>query len=154
MLIYSMIRRGWTSKEWRDRVAATGLVVQEVLGAWGCDRAGEERLLARPDEAIRKHAIDYALATVNIAVANGAQYMELGTVQSVVPQLPFLVEPIPALRKVFRQPIAEGYECIDAKGLTIVLELLNCYNGLPGVLTTRCEGINYRDELRFDNLGI
>ena len=141
-------------KEWRDRVAAAGLVVPEILGAWGYYHAGEERLLASPDEAIRKHAVDYALATVDLAVDVGAQYMELCAAQPAVPQLPFPLEPIPALRKAFRQSIAEICERAGEKGLTILLEPLNCYEGLPGVLTTLYEAMSYCDELGFDNLGI
>ena len=71
-----------------------------------------------------------------------------------MPQLPFPVEPIPALRKAFRQSIAEICEHAGAKGLTILLEPLNCYEGLPGVLTTLYEAMHYCDELGFDNLGI
>ncbi len=140
--------------EWRDRVAAAGLVVPEILGAWGYYHAGEERLLASPDETVRKRAVDYALATVDLAVDIGAQYMELCAAQPAVPQLPFPVEPIPALRKAFRQSIAEICAHAGEKGLTILLEPLNCYEGLPGVLTTLYEAINYCDELGFDNLGI
>ncbi len=140
--------------EWRRRVEDAGLVVPEVLAAWGYYHAGEERNLASSDPEKRAHAVQYAKDTVNLAADAGASFTELCAAQPAVPQLPFPLEPVETLRNNFRQSIREICEHAASRDITILLEPLNTYEGLPGVLTTIYEAVNYVDELGLANLGV
>ena len=141
-------------QKWRQMVAEYGLDAPEVLAAWGYYHAGEERNLASPDEGVRRRAVQYALDTVDLTAAVGARFMELCAAQPAVPELPFPRQPITLLRQHFRESIREICARAKERGITILLEPLNCYEGIPGVLTTLYEAINYVDELGLDNLGI
>jgi len=141
-------------KEWRKMAAEAGLEVPEVLGAWGYYHAGEERNLASVDVAIRARSVQYAKDTVDLAAEIGATFMNLCAAQPAVPQLPFPIEPISDLRKNFKESIVDICNHATQYGITIVLEPLNCYEGLPGVLTTLHEAVNYVKELKLDNLGV
>ena len=142
------------AREWRARVEGAGLAVPEVLAAWGYYHAGEERNLASTDPAKRAHAVQYAKDTVDLAADLGASFTELCAAQPAVPQLPFPVEPVAALRDNFRQSIREVCAHAAPRGITILLEPLNTYEGLPEVLTTLYQAVNYIDELGMDNLGV
>ena len=141
-------------RAWRRRVEEAGLVVPEVLAAWGYYHAGEERNLASSDPDIRGRAVEYARDTVDLAADAGASFTELCAAQPAVPQLPFPLEPVEQLRDNFRQSIREVCEHAAGRGITILLEPLNTYEGLPGVLTTIYEAVNYVDELGLENLGV
>ena len=140
--------------EWRKRVEAVGLHVPEVLAAWGYYHAGEERNLASTNGEDRQRAVQYAKDTADLAVDAGARYIGLCAAQPAVPQLPWPVEPIDVLRDNFRESIREICDHTAGRGITILLEPLNTYEAIPGVLTTLYEAINYVDELGLDNLGI
>ena len=142
------------AREWRARVEGAGLAVPEVLAAWGYYHAGEERNLASTDPAKRAHAVQYAKDTVDLAADLGASFTELCAAQPAVPQLPFPAEPVAALRDNFRQSIREVCAHAAPRGITILLEPLNTYEGLPEVLTTLYQAVNYIDELGMDNLGV
>ena len=139
---------------WRKMVTDVGLDVPELLGAWGYYHAGEERNLASPDQAKRGAAVTYAKETVDLAAEIGARFVELCAAQPAVPQLPFPVEPIATLRGHFSDSIREICEHAAPRGITLLLEPLNCYEGIPGVLTTVLEALNYVEALQIDNLGI
>ena len=141
-------------KRWRQMVADVGLVVPEVLAAWGYYHAGEERNLAAIDAHVRNRAIQYAKDTVDLAADIGASYVELCAAQPSVPQLPFPRDPVEALRQNFRESIREICAHAGDRGITILLEPLNAYEGLPGVLTTLYEAVNYVDEMGIENLGV
>lgn len=141
-------------RRWRQMVEAVGLDVPEVLGAWGYYHAGEERNLTSSDSAKRQRAVQYAKDTVDLAADVGARFVELCAAQPAVPELPFPREPIKSLRQNFRESIKEICGHAAQRDITILLEPLNCYEGIPGVLTTVYEAINYVDELGLENLGI
>jgi sugar phosphate isomerase/epimerase len=141
-------------REWRERVERFGLDVPEVLGAWGYYHAGEERNLASPDKDKRQHAVRYANSTVDLAAEIGARFVELCAAQPAVPELPYPRQSIQTLRQNFRESIKEICGHAAERGVTILLEPLNCYEGIPGVLTTVYEAINYVDDLGLENLGI
>ena len=142
------------AREWRARVEGAGLAVPEVLAAWGYYHAGEERNLASSDPATRAYAVQYAKDTVDLAADLGASFTELCAAQPAVPQVPFPVEPVATLRGNLRQSIREVCAHAAPRGITILLEPLNTYEGLPEVLTTLYEAVNYIDELGLDNLGV
>jgi sugar phosphate isomerase/epimerase len=140
--------------EWRKMTQDAGLEVPELLGAWGYYHAGEERNLASTDQAKRQHAVDYAKATADLAAEIGASFVELCAAQPAIPQLPFPEDDISALRSNFKDSIRNICEHAGKCGITMLLEPLNCYEGLPGVLTTVIEAVNYVEELQLDNLGV
>ena len=142
------------AREWRRRVEQAGLAVPEVLAAWGYYHAGEERNLASSDPTTRARAVQYAKDTVDLASDLGASFTELCAAQPAVPQLPFPIEPVATLRDNFRQSIREICAHAAPRGITILLEPLNTYEGIPGVLTTLYEAVNYVDELGLENLGV
>ena len=119
-------------REWRRRVEQAGLAVPEVLAAWGYYHAGEERSLASSDPEKRARAVQYARDTVDLAADVGASFTELCAAQPAVPQLPFPIEPVATLRNNFRQSIREICAHAAPRGITILLEPLNTYEGLPG----------------------
>ena len=140
--------------EWRKMTEDAGLEVPELLGAWGYYHAGEERNLSSPLPEKRGHAVQYAKDTVDLAAEIGASFVELCAAQPAIPQLPFPEDDISTLRSHFKDSICEVCEHAAKCGVTIVLEPLNCYEGLPGVLTTVIEAVNYIEELKIDNLGV
>ena len=142
------------ARVWRRRIEQAGLEVPEVLAAWGYYHAGEERNLASSDPVTRARAVQYANATVDLAADLGASFTELCAAQPAVPQLPFPIEPVATLRDNFRQSISEICAHAAPRGITILLEPLNTYEGIPGVLTTLYEAVNYVDELGLQNLGV
>ncbi len=141
-------------QQWRKMVEEVGLDAPEVLAAWGYYHAGEERNLASSDSDKRRRAVQYARDTVDLASEVGARFIELCAAQPAVPELPFPREPIERLRRNFRESIVEVCGHASERGITILLEPINCYEGIPGVLTTIYEAINYINELKLDNLGI
>lgn len=141
-------------KEWRQRAKDFGLEVPEILAAWGYYHAGEERLLASPDAGKRGAAVQYARNTVELAAEVGALFIELCAAQPAIPQVPFPEDSISELRKHFKDSLCEICEHAAQHEITILLEPLNCYEGLPGVLTTVVEAVNYIDELKIPNLGV
>ena len=141
-------------KKWGHMVEEMDLEVPEILAAWGYYHAGEERNLASSNAETRARAIQYAKDTVDLAADVGARFVELCASQPAVPELPFPREPISQLRDNFRDSIKTVCAHASDRGITILLEPLNCYEGIPGVLTTLYEAIHYVDELGLDNLGV
>lgn len=141
-------------KQWRHLVEEAGLEVPEILAAWGYYHAGEERNLASSNAETRARAIQYARDTVDLAADVGARFIELCAAQPAVPEVPFPRESISQLRDNFRESIKTICAHARERGITILLEPLNCYEGIPGVLTTLYEAIHYVDELGLDNLGV
>ena len=159
MAVYDGIDRPGDPKRmggaaWRQMVTDVGLDVPELLGVWGYCHTGEERNLASPDKAKRGEAVAYAKETVDLAAEIGARFVELCAAQPAVPQLPFPEEPIATLRRHFKDFICEICEHASPRGITLLLEPLNCYEGIPGVLATVVEATNYVEELQLDNLGV
>lgn len=140
--------------EWRKMTEDAGLVVPEILGAWGYYHAREERNLASPDQAKRNYAVTYARNTIDLAAEIGASMMELCAAQPMLYQLPFPDDDIAVMRENFKKSICEICAHAAACGITVLLEPLNCYEGLPGVLTTVIEAVNFVEELQLDNLGV
>ena len=140
--------------EWKKRVADSGLVSPEVLGAWGYGHAGEVRNLASKEDDVRNYAVQYAKDCVDLAADAGASMVEVCAAQPAVPELPFPKDPIGLLRDRFRMSLKEICAHAKEKGINIVMEPLNSYEGFPGVLTTIYEAKMYIDDLGLDNLGI
>lgn len=141
-------------KQWRSYAQDVGLDVPELLGAWSYYHAGEDRNLASPDPAIRHQAIQYARDSVDLAAEVGACFSQLCAAQPAVPELPYPKAPIAMLRQHFKESIKEICEHAAGRGIDILLEPLNCYEGIPGVLTTVIEAVNYCEELGLSNLGV
>ena len=124
------------------------------MGEWGYLHCGEDRNLASPDPRVRQRGIDHSRSAIDLAVQLGARYFNLCAAHRPLLQLPFPEAPISTLRQNFRESLASICEYAIPRNVTILLEPLNPYEGIPGVLTSVYEAIQWIEELGFDNLGI
>ena len=74
--------------------------------------------------------------------------------QPPVPQVPFPKIPIATLRRHFGESLQTVCRYAAPRNITILLEPLNLYEALPGVLTSVYDAIGLIDELGVDNLGV
>ena len=141
-------------KALRQIVDSIGLAVPEVLGAWAFFHGGEDRDLAGSNEEARRRGIEYAKRTIDLAVELGAQFFEICAAQPPVPQLPFPRLPIKTLRQNFLDALREICAYASERGITVLLEPLNCYEAYPGVLTSVFEAVSLVEQLRPYDVGI
>ena len=141
-------------KDFRQLIDATGLKVAEVQGAWAFHHAGESRDLAGDDEEARRRGINYGKACIDLASGLGAQYFEICSSQSPVPQIPFPKLPLQTLRTNFLESSREITEYAAEHNITVLFEPLNRYEAYPGVLTSVFDAINLINDLGLPNLGI
>ena len=145
---------GIDGKAVRQIVGRLGLVVPEVMGTWGYVHSGEDRDLSSSNEEARQRGFEYSKAGIDLAVELGAQFFNVCVSQPPVPEVPFPIAPIATLRQNFRQSLREICEYAAARGISVLLEPLNQYEAIPGVLTTVYDAIRVIDELGVDNLGV
>jgi len=140
----------------RRQVAAQGLVVPEVSGAWAWAYygPGEVRNLAGPDEAARQRGVEYSKKLIDLTVALGAPMFPVCAMQPAIPDLPFPKTPFEVLRDNFRKSLEVLCRYAAERGVTVVVEPLNRYEGLTGVATTVKEVLSLIEELNVGNLGI
>ena len=89
------------AQRWRQMVEESGLVVTEVLAAWGYYHAGEERNLASPDGETRQRAVQYALDTVDLAAALGPDSPNFVPPNPPCPSSPIRANPSPCCGATF-----------------------------------------------------
>ena len=145
---------GVTAGSMRPIVDSLGLEVPEMMGTWGSVHSGEYRDLTSLDEQVRQRGIEYSRRGIELAVELGAKFFNVCASQPPVPEVPFPQTPIATLRRNFRESLRAICEYAAAGGITIVLEPLSLYEGIPGVLTSVYDAIGLIDDLGFDNLGI
>ena len=138
----------------RPIVEAVGLEVPEIMGQWGFVHSGEDRDLTSLDQRIRQRGIDYSRTAINLAVKLKAEFFNICASQPPVPQVPFPEAPIATLWRNFSKSLESICEYAAARNITVLLEPLNLYEGIPGVLTSVYDAIRLIDELGFDNLGV
>ena len=68
--------------------------------------------------------------------------------------MPFPEAPIATLWRNFSNSLESICEYAAARNITVLLEPLNLYEAIPGVLTSVYDAIRLIDELGFDNLGV
>jgi D-psicose/D-tagatose/L-ribulose 3-epimerase len=145
---------GVTVGSMRPIVDSLGLVVPEVMGTWGSVHSGEYRDLTSVDTRVRQRGIEYSRRGIELAVELGAGFFNVCASQPPVPEVPFPRTPIAALRQNFRESLRTICEYAATGGITIVLEPLSLYEGIPGVLTSVYDAISLVDDLGYENLGI
>lgn len=133
---------------------AVGLEVPEVMGSWGYVYSGEDRDLSSNHQVVRQRGIDYSKVAIELAAQLGAKYFNVCASQPAVPQIPFPTAPIDDLRQNFSESLKVICDHAAARNITILLEPLNHYEAIPGVLTTVYDAIRIVDQLGYDNLGI
>jgi sugar phosphate isomerase/epimerase len=141
-------------RELRPIVEALGLEVPAVQGAWAYFHAGESRDMAGPDREARRNGIAHSKACIDLAVALRAQFFQVSAVQPAIPQVLFPDLPIRTLRQNLVESLKEVCGYAGERGITILLEPLNGFEGYPGVLTTVAEAIGLVNALGYDNVGI
>lgn len=138
----------------RPIVEAVGLEVPEVMGEWGFVHSGEDRDLTSLDQGVRQRGIDYSLTAIDLAVELKAEFFNICAAQPPVPQVPFPETPIATLWKNFSTSLKSICEYAASRNITVLLEPLNLYEAIPGVLTSVYDAIRLIDELGLDNLGV
>jgi D-psicose/D-tagatose/L-ribulose 3-epimerase len=138
----------------RQVTDAVGLAVPEMLGAWAYFHAGEDRNLSGPDEVPRRRGIEYAKKAIDLVVEVGAHFFEICAPQPPVPELPFAKEPIEVLRGRFIAAMKEICAYATERGIAILLEPLNPYEAIPGILTSIYDAISVIEDLRPYDVGI
>ncbi len=141
-------------RELRQLIETTGLEVAEVQGAWSFHHAGESRDLAGDDGDARQRGIDYGKACIELASDLGAQFFEICSAQSPIPQIPFPKLPLHILRNNFLESSRTICEYAAEHNITVLFEPLNRYEAYPGVLTSVYDAINLINDLGLPNLGI
>ena len=142
------------AKAMRRIVQSLGMEVPEVMGQWGYVHSGENRDLAGMDEEARKRGIEYSKMAIDLAAKLGSQFFNVCAAQPPVPQVTFPEAPIATLRQNFKEAVRAICGYAAARDITILLEPLNQYEAIPGVLTSVHEAIRLIDDLDLDNLGI
>lgn len=145
---------GITAKRVGPILQALGLEVPEIMGIWGYVHSAEDRDLSSMDGQIRKRGIDYSRAALNLAAELKAQFFNICAAQPSLPQVPFPRQPISVLRKNFAASLREICDYAASCRVTVLLEPLNLYEAIPGVLTTIDEAIGFIKDLGVDNLGL
>ncbi len=145
---------GVTAERMRPILQAVGLEVPEIMGTWGYVHSGEDRDLTSPDEQVRQRGIDYARTAIDLAVEFNAKFFNICAAQPPVPQVPFPRLPISTLRQNFGASLQVVCDYAAARKITILLEPLNLYEAIPGVLTSVYDALGYIEELGIDNLGV
>ena len=138
----------------RRLIDSIGLEVAEVQGAWAFHHAGESRDLASDDKETRQRGIRYGKSCVDLAADLGAQYVEICSSQTPVPQIPFPKLSLHTLRSNFLASTREICEYAADHNICILFEPLNRYEAYPGVMTSVFDAINLIDELGLPNLGV
>jgi len=142
------------TKVLRPIVDSVGLDVPELLGAWAYFHGKENRDLAGAGEEARRRGIEYAKQSIDLCMEMGAQFFEVCAAQPPIPEVPFPKLPIQTLRKNFLDSLREIFAYAGDRGITILLEPLNCYEAYPGVLTSVYEAMAIIKDSGFDNIGI
>ena len=145
---------GVKAESFRPIVDSLGLEVPEIMGTWGYVHSGVDRDLTSADEQARQRGIEYSKAAIELAVEMGAKFFNICASQPPVPQVPFPKTPVATLRQNFGESLRTVCEYAAPRNITILLEPLNLYEALPGVLTSVYDAIGLIDELGLDNLGV
>jgi sugar phosphate isomerase/epimerase len=138
----------------RELVQRHWLDVPSCLCAWAFFHAGENRDLAGSDESARRCGIDYVKRTVDLAAEVGARMINLCAPQPPVPEVPFPHRPIAELKANYLKSVREIAQYASGRGIDLVFEPLNRYEGYPGVLTTLEEAMSVIEEAGCPNFGI
>ena len=135
-------------------IDAIGLAIPEMMGQWGYVHSGENRDLTSLDEEVRLRGIDYSRKAIDLAAHLGAQFFNVCASQPPVPQVPFPKAPISVLRDNFGKSLRSICVYAAENGTTILLEPLNLYEAIPGVLTSVYDALAFIDNLQLGNLGV
>ena len=145
---------GVSAERMRPILQAVGLEVPEIMGTWGYVHSREDRDLTSPDEQVRQRGIDYARAAIDLAVELNAKFFNICAAQPAVPQVPFPQAPVSTLRQNFSASLEVICKYAAAGNITILMEPLNLYEAIPGVLTSVYDALGFIKQLGVDNLGV
>ena len=149
-----LLVEGTDAEVMRPLLSSVGLQVPEIMGQWGYVHSGEERDLTSGDPGVRQRGIDYARTGIDLAAELEAPYFNVCAAQPPVPEVPFPRAPISTLRQNFADSLERICDHAARGNVTVLLEPLNLYEAIPGVLTSVFEAIGLIDELGLSNLGI
>lgn len=145
---------GVDAERMRPILQAVGLEVPEIMGTWGYVHSREDRDLTSLDEQVRQRGIDYSRAAIDLAAELNAKFFNICAGQPPVPHVPFPQPPISTLRQNFSASLKAICNYAAERKITILLEPLNLYEAIPGVLTSVYDALGLIKELGVDNLGV
>ena len=138
------------AREIASIAAALGLELPTLGGSWGGWDAGEERDLASSDNAVRRHALDYAQKCIDLAANLGSPIFEV-CAAPLRPDYPRSSVPLEIIRQNFIKSASEMCEYAAARNVAIAIEPINRYEGHPGFLNSVADTMSVIGEIDASN---
>jgi D-psicose/D-tagatose/L-ribulose 3-epimerase len=142
------------SQQMRQLVESIGLAVPAVLGAWAYFHSGEDRDLAGGNKDAKRRGIAYSKCSIDYSADLGAKYFSICASQPPVYEYGFPKLPVETMRNNFIEALQEIQAHAVRRGITILLEPLNCYEAYPQVLTSVYNAIEIIEKSGLDHVGI
>lgn len=140
--------------EVKELAFSLGLKVPALIGAWAPWHAGEVRDLASSDESERRHGIDYAKKSIDLAATfDDPPCFEI-VASPAESEYPVTKTPIKVLRDNFIKSTVEITEYAAEHNVNIGIEPINRFEGYAGFLNSLVEAKDIADEINADNLGV
>ena len=137
-----------------DLAFSLGLKVPALIGAWAPWHAGEVRDLASTDESERRHGVDYAKKSVDLAATFEEPPVFEIVASPAQSEYPVTKTPLDLLRANFIQSTREIAEYAAERNVDIAIEPINRFEGYAGFLNSLVEGKGIVDEIDAPNLGV
>ncbi len=140
--------------EVKELAFSLGLKVPALIGAWAPWHAGEVRDLASTDESERRHGVDYAKKSVDLAATFEEPPVFEIVASPAQSEYPVTKTPIHLLRANFIESTREITEYAAERNVDIAIEPINRFEGYAGFLNSLVEGKGIVDEIDAPNLGV
>lgn len=141
-------------KQVTDLVFSLGLKIPALIGAWAPWHAGEVRDLAATDEAVRKHAVNYAKRSVDLAATFQDPPVFEIVASPAESEYPETKVPRALLRKNFVKSAREIARYAAERNVQIAIEPINRFEGYAGFLNSLSSAKVIADEVDAENLGV
>jgi sugar phosphate isomerase/epimerase len=140
--------------EVKDLATSLGLQVPALIGAWAPWHAGEVRDLASSDESERRHGVDYAKKSVDLATTFDEPPVFEIVASPAQSEYPVAKTPRNVLRANFIKSTREITEYAAERNVEIAIEPINRFEGYPGFLNAVDDAMIVIDEIAAGNLGV
>ena len=137
-----------------DLAFSLGLKVPALIGAWAPWHAGEVRDLAATDESERRHGVDYAKKSVDLAATFEDPPVFEIVASPAQSEYPVTKTPLDLLRANFIKSTREITEYAAERNVEIAIEPINRFEGYAGFLNSLVEAKDIVDEIGAPNLGV
>jgi sugar phosphate isomerase/epimerase len=140
--------------EVKDLATSLGLQVPALIGAWAPWHAGEVRDLASSDESERRHGVDYAKKSVDLATTFDEPPVFEIVASPAQSEYPVAKTPRNVLRANFIKSTREITEYAAERNVEIAIEPINRFEGYAGFLNSLVEAKDIVEEIGASNLGV